>query len=430
MIGDDLIATILREGERRADEVEVFYARGTSVSAGIKKGILGTAEESEAWSMAIRTVQDGRIGFSSTGDPDRWKECLDAALASGRLATPQQWGGFPRPADMADIASSSDSRLIVEIEDAAGMVDSLLAGAAEHPVEVVGGSADLARSYVAVANTNGVTYGMDRTVAAVSLEAIREQSTGYEFDASPFCADIDARSVGEKAAALAARSHGGRDIGTGRYDVVLSPVAAASIIGQVLLPALSGRNVKAGRSFLADKVGEQIFDETLSVYDDPFAPGIGSTAWDAEGIPTRRLVFVEQGVLRRFAYDLKTGYRYGEGSTGSAVRSGGEPPGIGFHNLFVDGPRIREPGDERAVWIHDVVGAHTANPFSGDFSVEISNPFWIEGGDLIEPIRTAMLSGNVFEMLSSIGGLGNDTRRVGRLTIPSIHLSEQQIIGK
>ncbi|MDD4568362.1 MAG: metallopeptidase TldD-related protein, partial [Methanoculleus chikugoensis] len=259
---------------------------------------------------------------------------------------------------------------------------------------------------------------------------IREQSTGYEFDASPFLADIDARSVGEQAASLAARSLGGSDLKTGRYDVVLSPIAAASLIGQVLLPALSGRNVKAGRSFLADKVGEEVFDERLSVYDDPFAPGLGSTAFDAEGVPTRRLVFVEQGVLRRFAYDLKTGYRYGEGSTGSAVRSGSEGPGIGVHNLFIDGPRVKEPGDERAIWIHDVVGAHTANPFSGDFSVEISNPFWMEGGEPVEPIRTAMLSGNVFEMLAGIGGLGNDSRRVGRLTIPSIRLNNQQIIGK
>jgi PmbA protein len=430
MNGEDLIDNILREGERQADEVEVFYARGESVSTEIKKGILGTAEESEAWGMAVRTVKDGRIGFSSTGDPDRWKECLNAALASGRIATPQQWGGFPKPAGITGTASSSDQNLVVAVEDAARMVGDLLSGAAEHPVEVIGGSADLARTYLAVANTSGVLYGMDRTVAAVSLEAIREQSTGYEFDASPFLADIDARSVGEQAASLAARSLGGLEVETGRYDIVLSPVAAASILGQVLLPALSGRNVKAGRSFLADKIGEQVFDESLSIYDDPFVPGLGSTAWDAEGVPTRRLVFVEQGVLQRFAYDLKTGYRYGEGSTGSAVRFGSEGPGIGVHNLFVDGPRTKEPGDERAVWIHDVVGAHTANPFSGDFSVEISNPFWIEDGVLTEPIRTAMFAGNVFEMLREIGGLGKDARRVGRLTIPSIRLNNQQIIGR
>jgi PmbA protein len=430
MNGEDLIERVLREGTRQADEVEVFYYRGESIATEIKKGILGTAEESEAWSMAIRTVNDGRIGFSSTGDPDRWKECLDAALASGRLATPQQWGGFPKPAELAGTASAADRDLVVAVEDAAGMVEDLLAGAAEHPVEVVGGGANLARAYMMVANSTGTLYGMDRTAASVSLETIREQSTGYEFDASPFRAELDPRSVGEQAAFLAARSLGGKEIETGRYDIVLSPIAAASIIGQVLLPALSGRNVKAGRSSLADKVGEQVLDESLSVYDDPFAPGLGSAAFDAEGVPTRRLAFIEQGVLRQFAYDLKTGYRYGEASTGSAVRSGGEPPGIGFHNLFLDGPRMKEPGDERAVWIHDVVGAHTANPFSGDFSVEISNPFWIEGGDLTEPIRTAMFAGNVFEMLREVGGLGKDARRVGRLTIPSIRLNNQQIIGK
>ena len=429
MNGDDLIEGVLRAGERQTDEVEVFCARGQSVSAGIKKGILGTAEESETWSMTIRTVKDGRIGFSSTGDPDRWKECLDAALASGRIATPQEWGGFPKPAGMAGTASSADPDLVVGIDAAAGMVTDLLSGAAEHPVAVIGGGADLARSSLKIANTSDVRYSMERTVAAVSLEAIREQSTGYEFDVSPFLADIDARSVGEEAASLAARSLGGQNIETGRYDIILSPIAAASILGQVLLPALSGRNMKAGRSFLAEKLGEQVFDEHLSVYDDPFAPGLGSTTWDAEGVPTRRLAFVEQGVLQRFAYDLKTGYRYGEESTGSAIRSGGGAPGIGVHNLFIDGTRRGDLGEERAVWIHDVVGAHTANPFSGDFSVEISNPFWIEDGELSVPIRTAMFAGNVFEMLREIGGLGKDDRRVGWLVLPSIRLNNQQIIG-
>lgn len=431
MNGEDLIEVILRAGERHADEVEVFYALGEGVSASIKKGVLGVAERSKTWSMAIRTVKDGRIGFSSTSDPDRWKECLDAAFASGRIAAPQQWGGFPKPADVTSVtASSADRDLIVEIEDVNNMVGDLLEGAAEHPVEVVGGSADLARSYLGVANTGGVFYGMEKTVAAASLEAIKEQSTGYEFDASPFVADIDTRAIGEAAASLASRSLGGRKVETGLYDVVLSPIAAASILGQILVPALSGRNVKAGRSLLADKVGEQVLDERLSIYDDPHAPGLGSAAWDAEGVPTNRLIFIQQGVLEEFAYDLKTGYRYGERSTGSAVRSGGGEPGIGVHNLFIDGPRVGDPGEERAIWIHSVVGAHTANPFSGDFSVEISNPFWIEDGELAEPIRTAMFAGNAFEMLQDIGGLGKDDRRVGRLNLPSIRLSKQQIIGK
>lgn len=430
MNGEYLIEKILRAGDALADEVEVFCNEGRSVSAGIKKGILGTAEESETWSMTIRTVREGRIGFSSTGDPDRWRECLDAALASGRIATPQEWGGFPAPVGAVGAVPSADPDLVVGIGYAADMVEDLLSGAAEHPVDVIGGGVSLGRSHRELANTNGIAYSMERTLAAVSLEAIREQSTGYEFDASPFLADIDARVVGEAAASLAARSIGGEEIETGRYDAVLSPIAAASILGNILIPALSGRNVKAGRSPFAGKIGEQIFDETLQIYDDPLSPGAGSTAWDADGVLTQRLAFVERGVLERFAYDLKTGYRYGEVSTGSAVREGRGEPGIGVHNLFIDGPRRSDPGGERAVWIHDVVGAHTANPFSGDFSVEISNPFWMEGGELAEPLRTAMFAGNAFEMLRDIGGLGKDDRRVGRITLPSIRLSDQQMIGK
>jgi PmbA protein len=430
MKGGDLIEKILWTGERHVDEVEVFLVQGRSVGTEIKQAILGTAEESQSWSLTIRTIKDGRIGISSTSDPDRWKECLEASCASGRIASPQQWGGLPKPVDMVSSVPSSDQELVVDAENAAGLIRQLLEGAAEHPVEVAGGSASLSRSFYTIANTSGVRYGMERTLAAVSLETIKEQSTGYEFDVSPFVGDIDARSVGAQAALLSARSLGAGEMATGRYDVILSPLAAAHILSQVLVPAISGRNVKAGRSFLADKLGEQVFDETLAVYDDPFVRGIGSANWDAEGVPTRRLEFVRQGVLRCFAYDLKTAYRYGEESTGSAVRSGGEGPGIGIHNLIIDGPRSRNLNDERAIWVHDVVGAHTANPFSGDFSVELSNPFWTEGGELTAPIRTAMFAGNVFEMLKQIGGLGSDSRIVGRMIIPSIRLNNQQIIGK
>jgi len=429
--GGDLIDRILWEGLRHAEEVEVFFGEGRSVSAEIKHSVIGNAEESRSWCLSIRTIDRGRIGASSTSDPRKWRSCLDAALASGRVANAQEWGGLPKPVDIVSTAPSADPDLIVGADGASTLVGQLLEGAAEHPARVVGGSAELARTDLTIANSSGVRYGMDRTVVSVTLEAIHGQSTGYEFAASPFLTDIDARSVGEQAARLAVHSAGGRDVASGRYDVILSPIAAAQLIGYVLVPALSGRNVKAGRSFLAGRLGEQVLDQDLSIYDDPAARGLGSASWDAEGVPTRRLDFVERGVLRCFAYDLKTAYRYHEESTASAVRSGAEGGvAIGVHNLVVDGRRTAVLGDERAIWVHDVVGAHTANPLSGDFSVELSNPFWMEGGELQEPIRTAMLAGNVFDMLADIGGLGDDTRIVGRVILPSIRFNKQQIIGK
>jgi len=427
---EELIASILDAGRRRADEVEVFCAEGTGITAEIKQSIIGIAEESRSWGLSIRVIDKGRIGTSSTSDPQKWQACLDAALASLQFSTPQQWDGLPGTAAVSRSVPSSDPALEVSADRAAALVSQLLEGASAYPVEVTGGAADLTRMSVTIANTNGVFYTLERTHAGVSLEAIREQSTGYEFDASPFIEDIDARNVGEQAAFFAYGSVGGEEIESGTYDIVLSPIAAAQLIGHVFVPALSGRNVKAGRSYLSGKIGEQCTDEDLLLYDDPFTRGLGSTSWDAEGVPTRRLDFVKDGVLRCFAYDLRTAYRYGEKTTGSAVRSGADSgPAIGVHNFVVDGPRT-ETGDERAVYVHDVVGAHTANPLSGDFSVELSNPFWIEGGEMQEPIRTAMFAGNVFEMLGTIGGLGKESRMVGRTILPPIRLNKQQIIGK
>jgi PmbA protein len=425
----DWIDDIIREGSARAEEVEVYFTKGTTISAELKRNIVEVATESRSQGLGIRIIDQGRIGASTTNDPGRWRECLEAALASGRLATPQAWHGLPSPRQIEKKAPNCDPSLVPDAGTAKRLLGRMLEGASQHPVDVTGGSADLSRVETTIANSSGIRYSDTSTHVSISLETIREQSTGNEFTSSMYM-DVDPVWVGERAGFLAARSLKGSDIETGVYDVILSPIAAAQLIGAVLVPALSGRNVHAGRSWLKDKLGERCFDECLQISDDPFAKGLGSTNWDDEGMPTKRLDFVRDGVLEQFAYDLKTAYRYGKQSTASAVRSGyGGAPAIGMHNLVVDGKRSNV-AEERGIFVHSVVGAHTANAMSGDFSVECSNAFWMEGGEYQEPIRKAMLAGNVFAMLSSVGGLGTDTRAVGTVILPSIRLNGQHIIGK
>ncbi|MDD1646608.1 MAG: metallopeptidase TldD-related protein, partial [Methanomicrobiales archaeon] len=79
--------------------------------------------------------------------------------------------------------------------------------------------------------------------------------------------------------------------------------------------------------------------------------------------------------------------------------------------------------------VHDVVGAHTANPMSGDFSVECQNAAWMEGGILGDPVRKAMIAGNFFDTLSDLGGIGTDSRIVGNAILPSLRLKNLQVIG-
>ncbi|MDK2974344.1 MAG: PmbA protein [Methanofollis sp.] len=424
----ELIEEILRAGGELVEEIEVYVSEASSISAELKRTLIENAGGDRGFGIGIRVVDRGRIGVSSTGSPKDWRACLNAAVASARLAHPQEWGGLPAPAALPAAPPIFDPSIRLDPDWTRSALEEMLRGAAGHDAEVTGGSASLSRSKMTIANSSGVFYDQERTSAGCSLECINEQSTGFEFDVSPFIG-IDPCRTGERAAFFAEHGVEGEKIETGDYDLVLSPVALSQLLGHVLEPALSGRNVHAGRSWLAGKIGEECIGENLSISDDPSRCGLSSTRFDAEGVPARRITFFENGVLQGYAYDLRTAYRYGQESTGSAVRSGpGGAPAIGLHTLIIEGPRDAVD-DEPAVYVHDIVGAHTANSLTGDFSVELSNPSWVEDGAFTVPVRSAMLAGNVFELLGAVAALGKEERLVGGAVLPAVRLNKQHIIG-
>jgi len=426
------IEELFRQGEKKVDELEVYLFSGTSVSADLKQRRVSLCLSSVESGLYIRTIDKGRIGASSTNDPQQWQVCLDAAIAGGRLATPQVWKGLPDPVALPTTDLTWDPDLAVGPAIAQEMLGGMLEGAAEHPGAVVtSGGASAGTGEITIANSHGVRYTARQSDLSLSLEMISGQSTGYEFDHACAKTMVNPQRVGEQAAFLVSRSAGGTDIPSGEYDVVLSPMAFADLLSGIFVPALSGRNVLQGRSKLVGKIGERVAAPVLSFFDDPHRNNAaGSTWFDAEGTPTRRLDFVKDGVLSGFAYDLKTAYRAGVQSTGSAIRGGfAGLPAIGHHNFVVDGRRD-EVFDEPTIYVHGVVGAHTANPLSGDFSVEMSNPFWARHGELAEPVRGAMLTGNFFELLHNVTALGKESRAVGSYILPPVRINKARVIGK
>ena len=426
----DTIDAILKAASSRAAEAEVYLSTGESVGAELSRDRVRIGQAGHSTGLGIRVFDDGRVGASSTNDPSRWEACLEAALAAMRLADPQPWEGLPAPVALPTDPLAFDAGVTLAPGTVAALLESMQAGAATHPeAAVTAGSAGLSRSKVEVANTHGLRYADEETHASCSIEAIAGTSTGYEF-ASSHGLDLDPAWVGEQAAFFAAHGVGGEPLAPGTYDLVLSPLAVAELLEAVLIPALVGRNVHAGRSRLAGRVGERIADERLSLYDDPHRPmGPGAAWFDAEGVPTRRLDLIRDGVLAGFAYDLRTAYRYGAATTGSAVRGGyGGAPSIGFHTLVLEGP-VTDVMADPAVYVRSVVGAHTANTITGDFSVEVSNPSMVEGGAFTTPVRTAMWGGNVFDLLSAIEGVSAGTRNIGEMVLPALRVAGQPLVG-
>ena len=141
------IEELLKQGEKRVDELEVYSFSGTSVSADLKQRKVSLCSSSIETGMCIRTIDKGRIGSSSTNDPLQWEACLDAAIAGGRLATPQEWRGLPDPVALPAGDLAYDPTLAVEPALLHDLLGGMLDGAAVHPEASVtsGGCGDLCR---------------------------------------------------------------------------------------------------------------------------------------------------------------------------------------------------------------------------------------------------------------------------------------------
>ncbi|HOJ96501.1 MAG TPA: metallopeptidase TldD-related protein [Methanospirillum sp.] len=426
-----LIDDILRAAAHVADEAEIFCARTESIAAELKQDRIAIGSKLKGSGIIIRIIKDGKIGVSCTDNPGTWKTCLDAACASARFADPVPWKGLPFPEMIDQKPLAFDSRISPDPVLVTDLIRRLKAGSETYDAYITSGSASVAISEHTLANSNGLCYSTKGTQVHISLEMIAGQSTGYESDTSWNLDSIDPEKIGEESAFFAAKGQGGEEIETGRYDVVLSPLAVSQLLDAAVIPALSGRNVHTGRSVFAGRIGETVAGENISLIDDPMdSRGVANCAWDGEGMPVRTIPFIEHGVLQSFAYDLRTAYRYDQKPTASAVRTGQSgAPAIGNHNLILKGPES-DILDEKAVFVHDLIGAHTANPMSGDFSVELSSPFFASEGALQEPIRTGMISGNIFDILHKIQGVSKETRTLGSTIVPSVRLSDITIIGR
>jgi PmbA protein len=309
----------------------------------------------------------------------------------------------------------------------------MLQGCAEvQGVEPVSGGVGCALGTSFVINTHGIELLETSTLMHASLETIAkgaDVATGSEFQNSrTLLTSLD--EVGKAAAEMARLSLGGAKAESGTFEVLLKPLAFAELLESTLLSSLSADSVQKGRSSLTGRVGEKISSESLRVVDDGLlAGGMDSSAFDGEGVPSQKNVLIEEGVLKGFLYDSYTAGKAGLRSTGNAVRSGySDVPRVGIRNLIVSSPVAHDLlAETKGYLVNALIGAHTANPISGDFSVEARNGFWVMPGEEAKPIRSLMLAGNIFDLLKEIE-VGRDLRMVGVIVTPTVKV-RMKVVG-
>ncbi len=420
-----------------ANEAEIFCVKGRSVTVDVQKDSIDLAKESLVSGIGIRAIVNGAVGFSSTNDFERIEEACNLAVKSARVrGRDPQWQGLPGKKKPAHVKGIFDKKLAkIEIESCIDYTLDMITGAKFNPSVVpTSGHFVCGSSTKLVLNSNGVEIKEDDTIVEASVDTITKDvplSTASEFDMSRNL-DIDFYKIGEKASMLALRSQNGISAQTCDCAVLLEPLAFADILENTLTASLNADNVQKGRSALIGKMNTSIGADELSIIDDgTFAGGLGTSACDDEGTPSKRTVVVKSGVLSSFLYDCYTAGKDKKESTGNAVRASfTSTPSIGTRNLIIEYPSFDIIDETKeGVIVNTVIGAHTANPISGDFSVEARNSFLIKNGEISSPIKSMMISGNIFDVLRNINGLGKDKRKVGNIITPTVRVSRMRVVG-
>ena len=263
-------------------------------------------------------------------------------------------------------------------------------------------------------------------VAGVVAERDGQSELGWESDVATSRGSLPWGRIGTLAAAKAvSRLGAGRPVG-GRQPVILDREVVAEFLS-LLGSTLSADAVLKGRSLWAGKIGAAVAAGTVTLIDDPTLPGaVGSSPCDDEGQSTRRKVLIDSGVLTGYLHSLETAHKMGVDPTGNGFRGSFESlPQPRAGNLLLQPGRqapeawLRTGG--AIVLVDDILGAHTMNPVSGDFSVGASG-FICEGGRR-RPFRGATIAGNLGALFASIAEVGDDLRFFGSVAAPSVLIS-------
>ncbi len=442
---DPAVATALEVFRDLGLGGEVYAESGHRAKVAVSEGRLESVEEREERGIGLRVFLDGRVGFAFTTDlsPDAVRDAVALAREIAGHSTPDEAWRLPLPEPVPPLPFSNSREwegslamprrieMARAIEAAALAVDPRVRRSRQAVVTDVRGD-------VRVASTAGVDagYRFSRGVAWVDLAATEDgaSQTGYHAEFALASDEIDPLAVGREAARRALLKLGSAPGKTARIPAVLDREVMGGLL-DALAPAFSGRRALKGTSFLARRAGQAVASRAVTLVDDPRLPGgCGSAPADGEGLATHRTVLIEEGELRGYLHDTYSSLKHGSGRAGNALRpSYGGPPQIGPMNLLLlPGESPAEALLERAgrgILITEVMGLHTVDPVTGDFSLGGSGRA-IENGRAGAPVDQLAFSGNFLALLSSIEVAGSDLRLFpGGGGSPSVLLRELSVAG-
>lgn len=433
---DPKVDEILKKITPKVDEAEIYTEKIVSTDVDILNDSVNHAKEEDIYGIGIRIIKDQRQGFAYTTNINRIDETINEAIRNSKLNDQDEnLSMIDGNLKYKKVEGLYDKNLEnVDLPEAIEYSQTLIDITKEEGCNPTSGGYGTSLSHVNIVNSNGVDVEEIQTGCGASISVNVEDndlvSSAYYYDVS-HTKDLNLDEIVKKATKLALDSRGAKPTTSRDSKVVLDHTAAVSLLS-TFLSALNSENKQRGRSVFKDKLDEQVASEGFTLIDDGHIPkALRSSISDAEGTPTQKTILIEDGILKNFIYNTYRANIDDVKTTANAVRGGyTSVPSVGFTNLefkFKDEYEISEIDD--GIFVDSVMGAHTANPITGDFSVEVMNGFEIQNGCIENPIKKAMISGNIFDIMNTACAIKSDIRQLGSCILPQILAENLRITG-
>ncbi len=440
----ELAGDLLRSARTAgADAADVLVAEGTEFSVTVRKGEVETLTEAGSKALGIRVFVGRRTASSHTSDFS-WptlQQLVEETVRMARATGEDPAAGLPDelvPPEEIDLGLFDPSPAELPTDERIERARRAEAVALETPgiVNSQGASWGQGEGRVVLANSLGFLGGYRSSSVSLSVvpqaERDGQMERDYWYTTGRGLADLQSpEEVGRTAAARTLRRLGARQVPTAEVPVVFDPDTAAELLGS-LFSAMSGYAVFRSATFLRDQLGQAVASPLLTLVDDGRRyRGLGSRPFDGEGLPTRRNVPLERGVLAHWLCDSYSARKIGARPTGSARRGVGGNPSVGAGNLYFE-PGAATPdeiigGVARGLYVTDLIG-FGVNIVTGDYS-QGAVGHWIENGRLVHPVNEITIAGNLRQMLLDVDAVGRDLVFRGSCASPTIRIRKMTLSG-
>ena len=415
-----------------AESASVMGGENTSINVAARLGKLENIERNESKSIGLQIIDNKRkVNLSSTNfNKDALIELVESAMSMIKSIPEDEFCGLADKEmlykgnldlDLVDNYIPENDLLLessIEAEDSALSINGV--------TNSEGASSSYSKNKIFLATSDGFYNYKEKTNYSNSISVIAGKGTkmerDYEYQSKIHNKDLDApKTIGEIAANRAVSRLNPKKVKSNSVPIIFDPRVSGSLLS-LFTGGISGQAVARGTSFLKDKMEKNIFKKDIQIIDDPHVlRGPGSRTFDGEGVESKKIKLVENGVLKSWLLSSQSARQLNLKTTGHST---------GVSNLYM------EPGDKtntellssikEGFYVTEMMGM-SFNQVTGDYSRGATG-FWIEKGQKTYPVSEVTIAGNIIDMYSMLTP-ASDLKLITGIDAPTILIEKMMVAG-